>query len=249
MTDLPCLECSFCQKKYKSIRHYKKHITLCEFFSKTSRHDASNDNIPSQRVLYEIIVDMAGKYSKMEEQLEKLNKWAETKKRKLHIVEWLNENYLLETDFDEWCKGITINRSHLELVFKFDFVAGVMYIFQELLSLSNERNLPIKCFDQKENALFVRSKESEGWGEMSGKQFEYLIGSISKQLINQLAEWQTENANKMGQEDFGVTYATNVQKVLGGTLPRDQLYSKVRRGLYKHLKMNLRNIIQYEFSF
>jgi hypothetical protein len=84
---------------------------------------------------------------------------------------------------------------------------------------------------------------------MSGGQFECLIGCVSKRLIDELAEWQKENADKMGQEDFGVTYATNVQKVLGGTVPREQLYSRVRRGLYKYLKMNLRNIIQYEFSF
>ena len=249
MTELPCLECSFCQKKYKSDRCYKKHVTLCEFFSRTSRGDTDDNKIPSQKVLYEIIVDMVGKYSKMEEQLEKLNKWAEAKKRKLHIVEWLNENYLLETDFEEWCKGITINRSHLDLIFKFDFVAGVMYILQELLPLSDERNLPIKCFDQKDNTLFVRSEEHKGWGAMSGGQFECLIGCVSKRLIDELAEWQKENADKMGQEDFGITYATNVQKVLGGTVPREQLYSRVRRGLYKYLKMNLRNIIQYEFSF
>jgi hypothetical protein len=118
-----------------------------------------------------------------------------------------------------------------------------------MLPLSDERNLPIKCFDQKENTLFVRSGDDAGWGAMSGKQFENLVGSVSKQLVNELAEWQKENMNKMRHEDFGVIYATNVQKVLGGSMPREQLYSKVRRGLYKYLKMNLRNIIQYEFSF
>jgi hypothetical protein len=224
-------------------------MLLCTFFSRTSREDTDDNNVPSRKVLYEIIVDMAGKYSKMEEQLEKLNKWAETKKRKLHIVEWLNEHYLLETSFDEWCNKISINRSHLELVFKFDFVAGLMYIFQELLPLSDEQNLPIKCFDQKENTLFVHSGKNGGWGAMSGKQFEYLVGSVSKQLVNELAEWQNENMSKMSHDDFGITYATNVQKVLGGSMPREQLYSKIRRGLYKYLKMNLRNIIQYEFSF
>jgi hypothetical protein len=249
MNEPPCLECTFCQKKYKSSHHYNKHTALCEFLNKTSREDTDDNNVPSQKVLYEIIVDMAGKYSKMEKKLEKLSKWAEIKKRKLHIVEWLNEHYLLETSFDEWCRKITINRSHLELVFKFNFVAGVMYIFQELLPLSDEQNLPIKCFDQKENTLFVRSGKNEGWGAMSGEQFDHLVGSVSKQLINELAEWQKENMNKMGHDDFGIIYATNVQKVLGGSMSSEQLYSKVRRGLYKYLKMNLRNIIQYEFSF
>ena len=248
MNELPCLECTFCQRKYKSNHHYRKHMTLCAFFSKTSREDADENNVPSRKVLYEIIVDMAGKYSKMEQQLEKLNKWAEMKKRKLHIVEWLNENYSMETKFDEWCKQITINRSHLELVFKFDFVAGVMYIFQELLPLSEERNLPIKCFDQKENTLFVCNGKNEGWGAMSGKQFECLVGLVSKQLVNELAEWQNENINKMSHEDFGILYANNVLKVLGGSMPREQLYSKVKRGLYKYLKMSLRDIIQYELS-
>ena len=224
-------------------------MILCEIFSKTSREDNDEAKVPSQKVLYDIIVDMVGKYSKMEEKLDKLSKWAETKKRKLHIVEWLNEHYLLETNFERWCKEITINRSHLDLVFKFDFVAGVLYIFQELLPLSEERNLPIKCFDQKDNTLFVYNGKNEGWAPMSGEQFECFVGSVSKQLINELAEWQKENMHKMSRDDFGIIYATNVQKVLGGSMPREQLYSKIRRGLFKYLKMNLRNIIQYEFSF
>ena len=249
MTELSCLECRFCQRKYKSNHHYNKHVILCEFFSKTSREDTDEANVPSRKVLYEIIVDMAGKYSKMEEKLEKLSKWAETKKRKLHIVEWLNENYLSETNFDEWYKGIIINRTHLELVFKFNFVAGIMYIFQKLLPLSEKQNIQIKCFDQKENTLFAYNGRDEGWAPMTGEQFERLIGSISKQLINELTKWQNENMDKMNRDDFGIIYATNVQKVLGGSMPREQLYAKIRHGLYKYLKMNLRNIIQYEFSF
>lgn len=238
------LECPTCDKKYISRRAYRKHICLCEFVNRTPEE---LESVPSTQILYALLLDMTGKYSKLEERVEKLTKWANTNKRKLNIIEWLNEQYHLEMNFEDWVNNIQFNREHLEMVFEYNYISGVMYIFQDLLPLTEDTPLPIRCFDQKDGTLFVYNGES--WGAMTKKQFETLFWKISKQLVLQLGEWQNENTDKMQQEEFGIIYATNVQKVMGGKLSKEQLFSQVKKGLYKYLKMNLKNIIQYEFSF
>jgi hypothetical protein len=95
--------------------------------------------------------------------------------------------------------------------------------------------------------------EVKALDSLNPSKFQEIAHNLDPSEAAELASLDPEGvearASKMNQDDFGITYATNVQKVLGGTLPREQLYSKVRRGIYKYLKMNLRNIIQYEFSF
>ena len=136
----------------------------------------------------------------------------------------------------------------MELIFKYDFVNGFMYIFQELLPLEKEAELAIKAFDQKDGALFIYNDEGK-WSMMDSKQLEQFISYISRLIMTEFVKWQTENIDKMKDEEFSDMYTKNIQKVIGANYSMEQLNMKMKRELYKYLKMNLRNILQYEFSF
>lgn len=87
---------------------------------------------------------------------------------------------------------------------------------------------------------------------MSDEDFGKMVGVISKQIMCEFVKWQGENYNSMKNkkdDNNDIQYATNIQKVIGAKFTRQQLYSKIRAVLYNHLKMNLKNIIEYEFSF
>ena len=72
---------------------------------------------------------------------------------------------------------------------------------------------------------------------------------LAKKLLTEFIQWQNENKNKMSQDDFSYKYARNVQKIMGGNLTQEQLHMRVKKELYNYLKMNLRNVVEYEFSF
>ena len=62
-------------------------------------------------------------------------------------------------------------------------------------------------------------RTTDGWKVMSQQGFEQLVGRLSKLIVEQLVVWQEANT------------------------------SRLRRALYKHLRLNLRNVVQYEFTY
>ena len=87
---------------------------------------------------------------------------------------------------------------------------------------------------------------------MSEDDFKIMVGVISKQIMCQFVKWQDENSNinKSKRDDkFDIEYASNIQKVIGAKYTKQQLYTKIHHSLYNYLKMNLKNVIEYEFSF
>ena len=67
-----------------------------------------------------------------------------------------------------------------------------------------------------------------------------------KNLLDDFVKWQNENSEKMDQDDFAIKYSANVKKIMGGGLTRQQVYGKIKLDLYKYLKINIKNIIEYQ---
>jgi len=245
-------QCKYCSLSYKRKTYYDKHVLVCEILNKTKKERENEieelaDTL-SLRKVYDLLLEIAMKYNKMEKKLDELTKWVDVKKKNINIIEWLNTNYTKTIKFSDWYMSISFNRKHLELIFKYDFIPGFMYIFQELLPLSQEEELPIKAFDQKDNTLFIYNDENK-WEAMNSEKLEKFISHISILIMREFVKWQDENSEKIKDEEFSIIYTKNIQKVIGANYSIEQLNMKMKRELYKYLKMNLRNILQYEFCF
>ena len=83
---------------------------------------------------------------------------------------------------------------------------------------------------------------------MSDEFLQKLVNIIEKQLLDEFVKWQIENKDKMKEDDFAIKYATNVKKIMGGNLTREQVYSRVKLDLYKYLKVNIKNITEIQFD-
>jgi hypothetical protein len=114
---------------------------------------------PTVRKLYEIIMEMSIKYKKMEEKLEELSKYVDTKKKKINIIEWLNttckssDPCKTSAPFELWMKKIKVERKHLESIFSHDYVYGALHVLKDF---NNEH---IRCYDQKDDTLFIFTNE------------------------------------------------------------------------------------------
>lgn len=243
-------KCSCCKREYQRKLYYDKHVLLCELMMTKSVKDMKKDNeeysdTPTVRVLYEIILEMNLKMIKMEAKLEEYAKWAETKKRKINIIDWLNEKYKSNNSYSDWFNTIKISRNHLEMIFQMDYVLGFASILQSLLPIENESSLPIKCFDNKDNIFYIF--DGEKWDIMSTTIFEKLMMTLSKKIVAEFINWQNEHTDKLQQDDFAVMYAQNMKKIMGGNISLDILNSRIKRDLFKHLKVNLKNVMECEF--
>lgn len=247
------LQCQYCRKKYKRRDYYNRHITLCEILMKNKTERAlenqEREDTPTIRDLYLVVQELSLKYSKLQTDYNQLIKWINQKKKKLNIIEWLNQNYKPTENFIEWLQKINLTEIHLDYIFKFDYINGIIYILQELCSLIDE-NLPIKAFDQKDNTFFVflKIEDKECWNVLSGELFNKFINTISKKLIDLFKIWQDKNSHKMNDENFSILYIQNVKKIMGGNIPIEIQNNKIKTRFFKYFKSNLKNIIEYEFS-
>ena len=244
-------KCTCCNRAYHRKTYYDKHILLCHLMATKSiddmkKADEELADTPDVRVLYEIILEMNAKMTKMESKLEEYEKWVESKKRKINIIDWLNDKYKeYPIVYTPWLNSIIINRAHLEMIFEYDYVAGMVSIMQSLLP--HDSSSPIKCFDQKENVLFIYNDHK--WSIMSSELFEKLIASINTKIIGEFILWQNENEEKIHQDDnFANVYAHNLKKIMGGNgnSSLDVLGLKIKKELFKYLKVNIKNVMEIE---
>ena len=242
--------CSSCNRGYNRKIYYSRHVAVCEIMCKSVKErkleNEERDDTPDVRVLYDVILELVNKMSIMERKMNDMSKWYELKKKKINIVDWLNENEVVPSPFEEFIKRIKIGRKYLDYLFKNDYIICIINIIQDLLPLDQSEKNTIKAFEQKNNTLFVYTKEK--WIIMSDEILQKLVNIIEKQLLDEFVKWQIENKDKMKEDDFAIKYATNVKKIMGGNLTREQVYSRVKLDLYKYLKVNIKNITEIQFD-
>jgi hypothetical protein len=242
--------------------YFTRHVLLCESLSKTKRErDRENEeygDTPSHRELYLLVQELAFKYEKLQGEYDVLSKWVGQKKRLMNVVDWLKMNLKLDITFLDWLSQIKLTHTHLEYVFKFDYIEGINYILQDICSVTNEQ-LPIKAFTQKENIFFVYMKNeineinaisdktdktennaTHHWEQITKEHFNKLIGIISKGIINLFKDWQDANIDKMTDDAFSTLYVENLKKVMGGSMPMEIQNNKIRNKFFKYYKVNLK---------
>ena len=242
--------CKYCNRFYTRKQAYEKHILCCEILSinheehKLKLEDI-DDTPPNIVKLYEIIKELTYKQAKQEKEIENLKQFVNKTKKKLSIIDWLNENCKKNVAFDIFIKNIRIERKHLEYIFKYDFINGFIYIFQEILPLNID--LPIRCFDQKSETFFI--VKNDNWLVMTGLEYEEMIDIINRKIIVEFGEWQRENYDKIIKDQkFNDIYENNIIKVLGTNKSKGKTYNRIKKKLYDYLKFNLKRIIHFDFN-
>lgn len=242
--------CPHCSRNYKRKGYFDRHIACCKIISSSEkiRIQKEEEDFPSGREMYTLIQELMINYNKVNDELTELKKWANKKKRRLNVIDWLNENCKLNQDYFEWLKTIKLTRTQLEYVFQYGHIIGYSYIFQDLLPLTQENNLPIKSFEQKSGTLFIYDEQKK-WRPLDGKELESLINIIYKAIIIEYIDWENDNEDKIYTEEFGDTYLEHNRKVTGAGLKKETISQRIKSNLYKYLKHNLKHIIEYEFTF
>jgi hypothetical protein len=157
-------ECNICSKQYVRKDAFDKHSLLCNFnFEKSRselRYNGENLTAPniSNEKLYLLLVDLSNKYDKLQNDYDELKKFVITKKKKINIIDYLNNNYITDEsiDFDNYIEYIIsniindglydsekdckkdYNNEYLNLIFENDFINGIVKIYTNK-SISTKR--------------------------------------------------------------------------------------------------------------
>lgn len=243
--------CGCCGKTYKRLKPFQRHRAVCEMLSvsKKSKEDVTHltEDLPSELDMWMALQTALKKIDRLEKKVESQQRWISRQKKKLSIIDWLNNNYKSNTSFVEWYNSFTMTQKDLELIFNHDFIVGMGYIIQKNLPLKNLDLFPIRSFEQKLNVLFVYNGKS--WEMLDMDEFTKMIDVLHKKIHSVFVEWNNIKKRSLNFETIDENYYKNIGKVMGGKFSKDVTIKKINFKLYNYLKFNLRNIVQYDFTF
>jgi hypothetical protein len=242
--------CNYCQRNYQRKIYFDRHVIACQFLAKSKRdRDLETEELsdtPSVRELYTIILELAAKCNGLETKMQAMNKWAHITKQKLNITDWLNTTQPTALVYNEWVNTLTLNQTDLDVLFETDYVGGVLAILKKQVLLTNELR-PMRAFTGKENTFYIFQGK---WLLCDTETFTKLMHLFDNQFMREFIAWQTTNKKRMTTDDsFSEIYARNMKKIMGGSYSRDQLYTRIKREWYLHLRSDPPNIVQYETHF
>lgn len=202
-----------------------------------------NMEIVSPKELQKILFIYVKKVHTLENEIDKLKAEASVRKRKINILNWLNENKKCDITFTKFIDKIELDNDHLELLFQHGYIQGIVNIIKLFIS-RKMTSIPICAFGQKDNTLYIFNEE---WCEMSNEVLKKLINKITKQISILFNIWNKNNTKISEKEQAEILDKTSL--ALGHNISQDEIYTKTHKSLYKNLKIDIKTIIEYDFEF
>ena len=197
--------------------------------------------------LLSLIKDLQQRVEKLEKDNIELKKWALREKQKIDIIAWLNEYYIPREDFSQWAKITDVSEEELLLVFEHKIERGMYYIMERRLPLEERRHFPIIAFKHQRKSLFYVYGE-KSWRKIKKGEFAQIINTISCQLIIAFKAWETAHPEIL-HEDNRQDWGKRLQRVLLLPERTPGIVDRLEKRIHSYLALNLKNIVEYEFTF
>lgn len=250
--------CEFCGKCYKTIVNLNKHILLCQVVNRcVNKTETINkpiiENLPSQETMYKIIESLTMKYNKLEEKMEELQKWVDKKKKKINIIDWLNDNDKLKPsyDFDSIFDKINITQTAVDFLFTNSFYDTVNEILTNFYNSNQE--IPLFAFNQKSNLIYVFNKNTEQqslWKEITKDQLVDFLDKVQTKITRCLKEWKKINEDKVRNDNkFSELYSKTIIKIMDVKFNNETTITRYKSLLYNKIKVDMKSLIEYEYEF
>lgn len=171
--------------------------------------DSSNDDdIPSQKDLYKLILQLTKKCEGLQNEINNL-KSQQSRKLKRDIAEYLQYDQRPRYTFLEWVRSFVISDEILDLVFDSDLFEGIKKCIEDRLHNEGDFSIPIRMFKEKPDWFFiftnepiVKSRDNQDDGKDDSKDdgkircspVEIVLGVNTKDLL-QTPTWRMVSKN------------------------------------------------------
>lgn len=250
----PAKCCRFCGRAYMKKTNLDRHIQVCEILheSKKKTYVEEEEEIPSPKKMYQIMLEMAQKYNQLEEKVHELSKWVSKKKKKINAIEWLNEHIVPEIVYDQLIETILIHKEEdIDYLFKCSFVDTLNHIFtRNIYTQLCENKYPIIAFIQKSNVFYIYENEEEKWVEMTKEKLVKFLNRVHAKLHRVFLEWKKEHRSMIDEDEkLSLSCDKTTGKLMDVDFGQDLVLSKVRSNMFTRMKVDMKSYIEYEFEF
>lgn len=256
--------CIWCGKGYKTKINLEKHTILCELIHKSSKKRANKNNsdlndfddvgddLPSPKKMYQMLLELGYKYSKLEEKMDEVNKFVVKKKKKINVLEWLNSNIVTSLVFENLIEQIKIIDSDIDFLLENNFLDTINVVLSRFLYLESdlENNLiPLFAFVQKTN-IFYAFVEGGVWMELSKDKLCLFLMRVQMKISKAFHEWKKLRATRIrDDESFAILCDKTLIKIMGNEFKQDSTFGKMRAVMYNKMKTDMKAMVEYEFEF
>tara|TARA_B100000902_G_scaffold282689_2_gene268713 strand:+ start:3161 stop:3994 length:834 start_codon:yes stop_codon:yes gene_type:complete len=269
--------CTYCNKVYVKKAAYNNHLLNCKFIRicnniKTNSHlndntndndyDNTNDNHYTQldikydgtvNDLYKLLINLNNKFEKLQNDYDELKKYVNITKNKINVLEYLNNNFCDSLfDFNLFLDSISITSIELQIIFDKDYVDGIVDIIINYINKikENDKFVPIKAFNNKENILYVYLKSQHSndhkWIVMDDDIINIIMKYFNRNLLPLFTEWKELYKDKVDPDSYTTIYVKNMKRVLASNFEKKNKHAMLKNKLYKYLKVDLKNFAIYD---
>jgi hypothetical protein len=252
--------CYCCGKSYKKRETLNRHIILCELIDKaksknnssSSNEESEIDELPSQKQMYKMIVELSLKYKILEEKMERAQIWIDKKKKKINVVDWLNDNIIPEYNFIELSENkIQVEDEDIEFLLQNTFIDTFLQVLIKQMGVFkiNDNNSPIKSFIQNHNKIYILN-EDKRFEELSREKLVVFCKKIHFKIVKELTEWKKRKGDSVDEcEKMSIKYNNAILKVMGVDFKQEATIGKYKTLLFNRFKLDMKSIVEYEFQF
>jgi hypothetical protein len=286
----PSICCTYCGKGYKSRNAFEKHLILCEILSKSkskSKNKTKNtiqldieedDDIPSNRRMYLMLLELGNKYNKLEQKMEEMNKWIVKKKKKMNMLEWLHTSIEPTYTFDALPSKIIVTDTIIEFLLNNSFNDTLNELFSTNLYLqqhntTEEREerekeeekekekekettdkvvVPLFASGQKANTFYIYDKlntDEAQWEELSKDKFIKFLNIIQMKISKAFSDWKKTNKSKLSADESLNTLCDKaLVKIMAPNFKQETTSIKVKHMMYNKMKTDVKTVVEYEFE-
>jgi hypothetical protein len=257
--------CLHCGKGYKTRTNLEKHVNLCELLHKGKKSGICVDDVdklPSQKQMFQMLLELGQKYNKLEEKVDEINKWVVKKKKKINIVEWLNTNMVPNLVFEKLHEKITIIDSDIQFLLENSLLDTINEVFTRTIYNMEEEfeiKIPMFAFVQKANIFYIFDKNGNNmdddddknvWMELHKDKLMRFLMRVQMKISKAFCEWKKKKADKKcGDDHFDMLCDKTIVKIMGTEFNQDATISKMKAIMYNKMKADMKALIEYEFEF
>ena len=235
--------CPYCSKAFGRISALQNHSAFCAIRHQgkyAAKNSTDELDIPPLRDMYIVLQKLVLENEKLHKKITQLEKLTNKEKKRVSLVDWLDVNKTPTIDFVDWVKNIAVTQCDFHRILTVNIVNVIMDIIKNNLET---KDIPICSFDQKLKTIFIYTQKS--WRIVEKGEFYRFIDNIIRKLTSQLNQWmqRIELQLQTNEEKFHM-YTKKIYSI-----DTEEVARRIHLRLYNHLKYNLRNIVEYEFTF
>ena len=252
----PAQCCIHCGKSYKKRETLNKHVDLCELLHKSKKAGPliieDDEPIPSQRKMYQMLIELGQKYNRLEEKMEEMNKWVAKKKKKINVLEWLNASIKPNITFDNILDKIIVQQEDIEYLLHNSFYDVMNEVFSRNIYNYNETENPIFAFIQKQNIFYIYTTvdDTNIWVELSKERYIKFLNKVHMKIFKAFCDWKQTKKDEIRTNDaFSILCDKTSLKILNVEFKQETCFAKARSAMYTRMKTDMKSLVEYEFEF